>query len=45
MNDEFKFFVKIQKKYISFFFGGGAAVWGIGLGSGVRVDVNGEVEK
>ena len=39
-------FVKIQKKKYFFFFfgGGGGSVGGVGLGGGVRVDVN-EIEK
>ena len=38
-------FVKIQKKIIIFFWGGGAWVRGVGLGGGgVRVDGNREVK-
>ena len=37
-------FVKIQKKKIFFFWGGGRLVGGVGLGGGFRVDVNGEVK-
>ena len=40
MNEELKFFVKIQKKKIFFFFGGGS--W-VGL-RGVRLDVNEELK-
>ena len=32
MNEELKFFVKIQKKKIFFFLGGGGLVGGVGLG-------------
>ena len=38
VNEELKFFVKIKKKNI--FFLGGGLVGGVGLGGGVRVDVN-----
>ena len=40
-----KAFVKIQKKSIFFFLGGGGRVRGVGLGGGgVRVDENGELK-
>ena len=39
VNEELKFFVKIQKKK-NFFLGGGGSVGGVG--GGVRVDVNEE---
>ena len=37
-------FVKIQKKYIYFFLGGGGQVGGVRFFWGVRVDVNREVK-
>ena len=39
-------FVKIQKKNFFFFWGGGSggSVGGVGLGGGVRVDVNEELK-
>ena len=36
-------FCENSKKKIFFFFWGGGG-WGVGLGGGVRVDVNGEVK-
>ena len=48
MDEELKFFVKIQKKKNFFFWGGGGGWgrWGGGSGSGwgVRVDVNEELK-
>ena len=37
-------FVKIQKKNIFFFLGGGVRSGGVRLGGGVRVDGNGELK-
>ena len=42
VNRRMEVFVKIRKKNI-FFFGGGGG-WGLGGGSGVRVDVNEELK-
>ena len=41
VNEELKFFIKIQKKNFFFFWGGGG---GVGVGLGVRVDVNEELK-
>ena len=43
MNEELKFFAKIQKKIFFFFLGGGGSGSGWG-GGGVRVDVNEELK-
>ena len=37
-------FMKIQKKNYFFWGGGGGSVGGVGLGGGVRVDVNEELK-
>ena len=39
-----EFFVKIQKKKIFFWGGGGVRLVGVGGGGGVRVDVNEELK-
>ena len=44
VNEELKFFLKIQNKRKNFFFGRGGSGGGSGLGGGGRVDVNEELK-